>query len=313
MLLALCVMPTSLYCFSSEANRATLSHEGRTLEVLVSPQFTQAAQQNTLAWVDFLSQSLLQVYGRWPRKHWKISVTPASAAAGDPIPWAQVHRATVDHVEFFVSPAATSEDLKAAWTGYHELAHLLIPYRGWGNTWFSEGLASYYQNILQARAGILSEQEMWQNLHDAFQRGVVDNAFDGQRLQSVSANLRKDGGFMRVYWSGASYFLAADVRLRRQSAGKLSLDLALERLNQCCADEKLSARQIADKLDELNEVLFFGNLYQKLNDSTETPAFQPIFASLGIDIVGGIAQLQSEGPGARLRLQIAQPIPAISR
>ena len=93
-------------------------------------------------------------------------MTPAPAAGSDPIPWAQVHRSEVDRVEFLTSPGATYADLKRAWTGYHELAHLLIPYRGWGDSWFSEGLATYYQNVLQARAGVLDEQQMWQKLYE---------------------------------------------------------------------------------------------------------------------------------------------------
>lgn len=285
----------------------TLQHDGRILTIDISKSFDPAMTGTLLKWIDFTSTALLQAYGRWPRKKWQVSMAPASAADSDPIPWAQVHRGEVDRVEFFISPRANVKELKHAWTGYHELAHLLIPYRGWGDSWFSEGLATYYQNIIAARAGILSEQQMWQKLYEGFERGRAEIRFEGKPLTRVNEELRHQGGFMRVYWSGAWYFLAADVRLRRQSGGRKSLDGALEKLNACCADQQLSAQEIVSELDKLNQVLLFQGLYGKVSASTTLPDYQGLFASLGISINGNKVQLQHEGPGALLRQRIVQP------
>ena len=281
-----------------------LERGGRKLEVQISTEYDPAMQQDLRQWIQFISDALLQVYGYWPRENWLISVAPVSAASDDPIPWAQVHRDDVDSVEFFTNSKATTDELKRAWTGYHELAHLLIPYRGWGDAWFSEGLASYYQNILQARAGILTEQEMWQKLYEGYQRGLADTKFEGRELRVVSDKLRQDGGFMRVYWSGAWYFMVADARLRQQSRGRHSLDGALKKLNQCCADSAMSVQDMVSKLDQLNRVLLFQPLYEQVIVSTEIPPFEPIFASMGISIANDKVQLQNEGPGAQLRQQI---------
>jgi len=279
--------------------------EGRKLEVLISSQFTPVMRDNLLQWVDYIAAALRDVYGHWPTRHWQIAIFPTSASSADPIPWAQVQRYPIVRVEFFTSASATAEELQRAWTSYHELAHLLIPYQGSGDSWFSEGLASYYQNILQARVGLLSEREMWQRLYQGFQRGLAETGFDGQPLHSVSDRLREDGGFMRVYWSGAWYFLAADARLRLQSGGRFSLDTALERLNQCCAEDRLSVPEMVARLDEVNRVELFRSLYDEVAASTTVPPFADIFASLGIDIIDGQVQLQENGPGARVRRAIA--------
>lgn len=285
----------------------TLVKDGRVLEVQISEEFKPAQRDNLLAWIDFVSAALLDVYGHWPRQQWRVSVIPASAADSDPIPWAQVNREAIDNVEFFVSPQATTEQLKQEWTGYHELAHLLIPYRGWGGTWFSEGLATYYQGFMQARSGVLTEQQAWQSLYDGFMRGRAETQFDGRALRDVSAAMREDGGFMRVYWSGAWYFLAIDIRLRQQSGGRHTLDMALRKLNDCCADEQLSVPQMVSKLDELNGVLLFEQLYDKVDVSTQIPSFETLFASVGVTVVDGNVILQQEGPGALLRRQMASP------
>jgi hypothetical protein len=285
----------------------TLVKGGRVLELRISAEFNTAERQQLVTWMDFISTALLQVYGHWPRHEWLMSVTPAAASNTNPIPWAEVHRDAVDDIEFFVAPGATAEQLKQDWTGYHELAHLLIPYRGWGDSWFSEGIASYYQTILQARSGLLSEQQAWQRLYEGFQRGEAEIKFDGQTLQAISETMREDGGFMRVYWSGAWYFLAVDIGLRQQSSGKNSLDLALQKLNQCCADQQLSVPQIVSKLDELNEVLLFQQYYDRAVVATQMPAYDNIFASLGISVQEGEVRLQNAGPGALLRRDIVQP------
>ena len=48
-----------------------------------------------------------------------------------------------------VDASASSRDLRTDWTASHEFAHLLLPYVS--DKWVSEGVASYYQNVLQAR------------------------------------------------------------------------------------------------------------------------------------------------------------------
>lgn len=306
LLLALCLLQTFAARAGNGVETTLFDGKGHRLEVRISAEFQPETQANLLAWVEFIASALQQIYGHWPLREWQVLVAPAtSAGASDPIPWAEVFRERPTRVEFFTAARATPDQLRQAWTGYHELAHLLIPYRGWGDAWFTEGLASYYQNIMQARAGVISEQQMWQKLYDGFQRGLQDTGSTSMSLARASDKMRQEGRFMRVYWSGAWYFLAADTRLRLQSGGQRNLDLALAELNSCCGDQSLSVPEIVNRLDQLNRVVLFGILYDELTVSTEVPPFDTIFASLGIDVVDGRVRLQEDGPGARLRRQIA--------
>lgn len=275
----------------------------RQLTVSISEQFPEQARDQLKQWIKQLSHSLTLVYGHWPRDRWAIEVEPVSGNVDDPIPWAQVHREDIDRVAFYVVSSATAQTLEREWTGYHELSHLLLPYRGWGDTWFSEGLATYYQNILQARAGVISEAQMWQKLHDGFERGKADNRFHGQTLLQVNQKMRENGGYMRVYWSGAWYFLAADIRLRELSGGAHSLDNALEQLNRCCAQGSLSVADIIAQMDRSNDQDVFGQLYQQVYRSRQMPAFEPLFTHLGISVVDGQVELQQQGNAALRRRQ----------
>lgn len=291
------------YLQAASAEEIIRDQRNRELHLQISEHFGAQEHEAIREWIRYLSQSLTLVYGHWPRDHWGIEVEPVSGSSSDPIPWAQVHREGMDRVVFYVVNNASSETLKLEWTGYHELSHLLLPYRGWGDTWFSEGLASYYQNILQARAGIISEQQMWQNLHDGFKRGRADNRFDGQPLLQVNQRMRKNGGYMRVYWSGAWYFLAADIALREHTNGKQSLDDALAKLNNCCASASMSVAQIIARMDAGSVDHTFSRLYQQVYQSTRQPDFEPLFAQLGITLVADKVVLAENGPAATRRRQ----------
>ncbi len=286
-----------------------VDQEGNLLRVHISDNFPQQQRRDILAWIESIATSLADVYGHWPRQEWQISVESTSGASGDSIPWAQVRRGAVDEVEFFVLSSASRESLVSNWTGYHELAHLLIPYQGWGDAWFSEGLASYYQNLLQARSGVISETQMWQKLLEGFERGRNDTRFDGRTLKTVSAKMRSEGGFMRVYWSGAWYFLAADVQLRHQSGGERSLDTALLKLNDCCASASMSVPDMVARLDQLNNVTLFSDLYRQAVDSTVLPPYEPLYDQLAITITDGQVALKHDTPRAILRSAMAQSSP----
>ena len=275
----------------------------------ISPDYDRSTAQAVERWVDALSQSLLQVYGRWPRREWRVDVAPASARGADPVPWGRIHRGEVNAVELYTAPRASLGELLEATTGYHELAHLLIPYRGWGDAWFSEGLATYYQQVLQARSGLLSETAFWQSLYDGFAAGRADPRFAGQPLADIDVRLHRDGGHLRIYWSGAWYFLNTDVRLRRQSRGQQSLDTALDTLNRCCADQALSVPEMVEQLDTRNGVLLFVAAYREILTTTNVPDSDALFASLGIEVIDGRVRLQQFGPGAALRRTIVETRP----
>jgi hypothetical protein len=55
--------------------------------------------------------------------------------------------------------------------------------------------------------------------------------------------------------------------------------------------------------------VLFESLYEEVRGSRKIPEFEPIFASMGISVSNGEVKLQQEGPGARLRRQIAMRKP----
>jgi hypothetical protein len=287
----------------AQAREYRFERDNQELVVDLHFMIPSARRQDVLNWVQSSAELLASVYGRWPRSNWRIEVTPMGLYTEDSIPWAQVTRGEPDTVSFYIDAMASERALVTNWTTYHELSHLLIPYRGWGDMWFSEGLASYYQNLLQARAGIIDERMMWQKLYEGFERGR-NNRRPDLTLAELSPNMRENRSFMRVYWSGAWYFLSADVELRRISGGSLTLDSALGMLNVCCRDRSMSAREIVRKLDYLTANTVFTSLFAQVSNSRALPPAAALFDDLGIAIEEGRVSILSDHPGSHIRRSI---------
>ena len=298
-----------LICFlgSSEvqAREYAIERDGQRMDVDIHFLLPAGRRQEVLNWVESTAEALAGVFGRWPRNEWRVEVKPIGIYTSDPVPWAKVVRGDPDTVSFYIDAMASEEKLVNNWTAYHEFSHLLIPYQGWGDMWFSEGLASYYQNLLQVRHGVFDEREMWQRLHDGFVRGR-NNRRPDLSLAQLSPRMRENRSFMRVYWSGAWYFLRADVELRRRTGNVESLDSALEKLNRCCAERQLSAFDVARRLDQLTQQTVFVPLFKEVSASRAVPDFESLFEKLGIDIVAEQAKLRNSATDAAIRRSISR-------
>jgi predicted metalloprotease with PDZ domain len=109
---------------------------------------------------------------------------------------------------------ATHDD----WVLVHELIHLGFPsFRGEGR-WLGEGIATYYEPILRARAGWLGEKELWTTFAREMRNGLP------QRGSHAPIALASRDDIDGIYWGGALYALLADVGLRKAGS---SLDQVL--------------------------------------------------------------------------------------
>ncbi len=258
------------------------------------------------AWVDHAAQSLRLVYGTLPVENF-ITVIKTSNKGSSAVPWGEVNRYSPPEVMLVVNPQSSLEALKADWTIYHELSHLLIPYDAGDSRWFSEGLASYYQNITQARIGMFNEQTMWQKLYDGFERGNKQQNYRHQTLDYVSDNIATNRNYMRIYWSGALYWLQADIALRKDSKNAdkpYSLDIALKQLQSCCFDTYLSTSEIVEKLDKLSQSNIFSSLLAEFSSSYAIPNYLELFSNLGVEVKNNQVVLNNRAELSHLRADI---------
>jgi hypothetical protein len=253
-------------------------------------------------WIDHSSDALTLVYGELPVEHFITKIEFSKRDSGV-VPWGEVSRNTIPEVTLVVNPKSTLNELKADWTIYHEFSHLLIPYDAGDSRWFSEGLASYYQNIIQARSGMFSETKMWQKLFEGFERGRKDTHYSHQKLNYLSDNISQNHSYMRIYWSGALYWLKADIALRGLNIG-FSLDKVLHELQKCCFDRYLSAVDITKRLDKLSNSTIFTSLFTDFSGSYTLPEYIDDLNMLGVVQHAGRVELENNTENSHIRRAI---------
>jgi len=289
-------------CYISNAQALDLEMQVSNARVTLSvPENTSLLHQRKFKqWISTSMQAVVNAYGEFPIDRVQVNID-YDRYAREPVPWATVIRDGIQGVHFYVNPSYPLKSFVNDWTAYHEFSHLLIPYPGRASMWFSEGLASYYQNILQARAGTISAQVAMQKLYDGFVRGTKDKNTGGLSLRKLSVEMKQRRSFMRVYWAGAAYFLNVDVALRQAGLPMQSLDDVLKEFKRCCLarDRYWSAKAIIDEFDRISGSAIFSSEYYRVIDRTRFPAYEHSFRALGIDLENtGRITINNRQPGS---------------
>jgi hypothetical protein len=255
-------------------------------------------------WIVDAAQTVTRVFGRFPQPRLQVVIAPG-ARGNEPTPAAYVTRGGGPAVHFFINQHRPIQEFLGDWTAVHELSHLLLPYVNSEDAWLSEGVATYYQNVLLVRAGRVLAADAWQRMVAGFERGRRNTR--GMTLAQATENMFRGGTSFRVYWEGAALILMADVRLRELSEGKQSMDTALATLNECCAgsERAWSAQQVFAQLDALTGTDVFGALLEQHRASNDFPDLAPAYRALGIFPARDKIELLPEG--AMLREAIMSP------
>ena len=269
---------------------------GAQLHVAVLGGRPNLDEDQILDWLKRAAAAVATLYGRFPVPAVQVLVVP-SARGSEPVPWAYVLRGGGPAAHFFVNQRHPIAQFYTDWTAVHELSHLLLPYVQSEDAWLSEGAASYYQNVLRARVGVIDAREAWAQLDEGFTRGRT--TMPGVTLADATERMYRSGAFQRVYWEGAAIMLLADERLRARTAGQQSLDTALDQLQRCCLSTEVGwrARDLFDKLDVLTGSTVFAELYDQHVRSEHFPDLVEVMQRLGITVdAQGHVALTNDAP-----------------
>lgn len=112
----------------------------------------------------------------------------------------------------------SDESLESDWVLVHEMIHLAFPSLDRRHRWMEEGLATYLEPFVRARAGMVEATEVWGDFLRMLPNGLPDAGDKG---------LDQTPTWGRVYWGGALFCMVVDVEIRKRSHGRHSLDDAL--------------------------------------------------------------------------------------
>jgi hypothetical protein len=201
---------------------------GARLRVAVLGPGWQVERGALLAWLADAANVVAGLYDGFPEAEAQILVLPAPGAR---VAHGNVAQGGGPSVALMVGTEITAEAMRKDWVAVHELLHLGMPTVENGARWLSEGLATYYEPLLRARAGWITPGEAWEILHDGFQRGSARGS--GRTLADESRDMGETHEYWRVYWAGAAIAMIADVTLRGH-AGAPTLDEQMRAIRACC-------------------------------------------------------------------------------
>ena len=245
-------------------------------------------------WVADAANVVTPLFGRFPVDHTTLFVVPAKGE--DEVVFGKVLSLAGASVVLVLGDKMPASARQQDWVLVHELFHLGFPtFRGEGR-WLGEGLATYYEPILRARAGWTSEPEVYRQFARNMPRGMPSRG-------SASGLSHRDD-LDSIYWGGALFCFAADVRIREETRGKHSLDdvmrAALARGGD--ATKVWTVAEVVKLADEVTGTNVVSDMYTRYAARGERIDLDGIMASLGIDKSG--AELDDKRPLAWVRQDI---------
>lgn len=199
------------YCAFGELATRSVEVGGREVELTILDGALAVHPDELSEWVVDTGASLEHVFGRFPVPRAHVFVAPAPGLYD--VDWGRTLPRAGPSIVVTVGEHADRSKLRRDWILAHEMFHMGVPSFDQDGRWLDEGLATYYEPIMRARAGLLSERALWADLAEGLRKGTLS---DRPLVDAESAD--------QVYWGGAVFVLAVDVAIRRRTGGRRSLD-----------------------------------------------------------------------------------------
>jgi len=252
------------------------------IELAIIGKLSTPVARKLEQWIQVGIENLKYLYGRLPVSDVQILVFPLGYHS-DPVPWREVMRGAGDAVHLYVDSTRSLEELNRNWVLTHELSHFVHPYLTGADAWLSEGIASYYQNVLNARSDSLDVESAWKKLHAGFKRGIAQvNRVD--TLARDTRSMLRQRQYIRVYWSGAAIALISDVQYHDRSDGATSLDAMLAEFSTCClpSRRRWRALELMTKLDDIAGYEVMVPLHRRFVEQPMFPDLENLYERLGL-------------------------------
>jgi hypothetical protein len=203
-------------------------------------------------------------------------------------------------VVVFVGRDSKPADLAADWVMTHELIHIGFPSQPRNRGWAGEGIATYVEPLVRARAGLISEADVW--------RGFAPSMFHG--LPGASdQGIDRTRTWGRTYWGGALFFWLADLEIRKRTQGQKSLRDALAGIvaRGGTNDVRWDLEDTFDIGDAATGVPVLRQMLSAWSDQAVPVDLPALYQSLGIRWDGKEVTLTDDAPLSALRRALVAP------
>lgn len=255
-------------------------------------------------WVRRRADAVAQFYGGFPAARSGVILSPVQGRRD--VVFGKVLSGGASTIIVLLGTNADQPALERDWVLVHEMFHMGFPsFRGEGR-WLDEGLATYAEPLIRARAGMLTEEQGWAE--------VIRDMPLGVRLCETTG-LEHPDQIRAVYWGGAVIALLADVEARRRTNGESGLEDALRKILANGWDAT-HAMRLADAIRMFDDAVgtpVLGPLAAKYADHGSPLSLDPVLADLGIERRDGGVRLRADAPLAGIRHAIMYGTRAIPR
>ncbi len=300
-----------------DVDERTVVAAGARLRVLTLPGELTMVRADVDRWLGAAAAAVATAHGgRFPFADVLVVVDPV---VGGGVPFGTVVRGGGPTASLLLGASARVEDVVGEWVAVHELAHLLAPPFALDDSWASEGLASYWQEALRARARLLDEADAWQQLADGFARGAAAaQGWTSVPLAEASRRMRSEGRWLQVYWGGAALALLMDLRLR--ACADVSLDDVVAGLRRAQPDVDVRRIPAAELVERVAGLTRAGTAPGRTPEDrcafvaddvaaglrAPFPAVAPLLESLGLSAAGVV--VDEHAPRAAIRRAIVRDV-----
>jgi len=250
---------------------------GGTVEIVLDGHPALLSDEELTAWIASAARAIAAYYGTFPVSH--AIVTVHGGGGGRVSSGRTVGVRGTGRIAIAVGDAATSEDLKGNWELVHEMVHLAFPSMT-DAPWIEEGLATYVEPLVRARAGLAPAADIWRWLVWGLPRG-----------QQALAGVGLDGArsWAATYWGGALFCFDADVAIREKTGGKKSLDDALRAIVREGGNVTVAwpLERVLAVGDGATGTTVLRDVYARMRDRPPRDDLPSVFASLGVKGEGG--------------------------
>jgi hypothetical protein len=264
--------------------------QGGMLQIALVPVERQLSVDEVVHWISDSASAVGAYFGRFPLPDSLVLVVPSRGARIN----GRVFGGGGATVLLWLGPHVSRAELDKDWVLVHELTHLGFPSLPRRHHWAEEGLATYLEPIIRARARTLPAEAVWAELVRGLPKGLPQPGDQGLDYTPT---------WGRTYWGGALFWFLADVEIRERTGNQLSLQDALRGIlaQGGTLAERWSLERAFSAADRAIALPVLERLHERMGASPAPVDLDALFDRLGVRTVGTGILFDDRAPIAPIR------------
>lgn len=290
-------LPESPYSVFGRFERSRLDLAGGKVDLAIVNSPLSGGNKPVSRWIAESAKVVSDYYGHFPVPHAAVIVLVED---GSDIGYATTLGNGGGSIVARIGRDTPHDRLLGSWMMTHEMLHLAFPNLPRRHRWLEEGMATYVEPVARARAGALTERDVW--------RSLVKGMFFARPLPG-EGGLDETPTWGRTYWGGALFCLLADVRIRERTGNTRSLDHALRGI--LSRGGNVGARWDLQRAltagDDATGTTVLRELHAEMGLAAVDVDLADLWARLGIRSEEGELRFDEKAPLAEIRRAITSP------